>query len=212
MKRWLPACATLLLLVWLGIDARNGGTQAADNHIRMLVHAQATPHLTTLMRGFSQMGEPAFLIGLGVLIIAEQTRRGRRRTALLFFLTVLGAELLDQILKQVFHRVRPVAFFGLTEPMGYSFPSGHAMVSCTFFGVLAAMAAARTESRLWRWLYYSMATALVAAIGFSRIYLGVHYPSDVLAGYCGAVVWVSCVAWARRLTHGGDSAFRSRSH
>jgi undecaprenyl-diphosphatase len=91
-----------------------------------------------------------------------------------------------------------VAFFGLAEPIGYSFPSGHSLVSCVFFGVLAAFAAARTESRARRWLYYIVAALMIGAIGFSRIYLGVHYLSDVLAGYAGAIVWVFSVASARR--------------
>jgi len=119
------------------------------------------------------------------------------------FLTVAGAEILDQVLKYIFHRVRPQAFFGLAEPMGYSFPSGHALVSCTFFGVLAAMAAARTSSRTRRVMYYALAAVLVAAVGFSRIYLGVHYPTDVLAGYAAGVVWTFSVAWVRRLRRRG---------
>lgn len=194
----LPAGAALLLLLWLGEEVRRGGTQWFDDRIRLMVHGWATPALTTLMRGFSLMGEPKFLIIWGALVIFGQVWRGRARTALLFFITVAGAELVDQLLKLLFHRVRPAAFFGLKEPFGYSFPSGHALVSCTFFGVLAAMAAARTESRPRRVLYYCVAAALTGAIGFSRVYLGVHYPSDVVAGYAAAVVWVFCVAWVRR--------------
>jgi undecaprenyl-diphosphatase len=195
----LPAGAALLFFVWLGEEVLRGGTQPFDDCIRLFVRARATPVLTTAMRGFSLMGEPGFLIVLGALVIAGHTRKGRPRTALLFFLTVLGSEVFDQLLKLVFHRIRPVAFFGLSDPIGYSFPSGHALVSCTFFGVLAAIAAARAGSRARRGIYYTAAALLIAAIGFSRIYLGVHYPSDVLAGYAAAVVWVFSVALARRL-------------
>jgi len=81
--------------------------------------------------------------------------------------------------------------------MGYSFPSGHALVSCTFFVTLAAMAAAGNGSRARRSLYYAAAGALTLAIGFSRIYLGVHYPTDVLAGYALAVFWMVSVSWVR---------------
>lgn len=192
------ACA-LLLFLWLAAEVRRGAVQPFDDVIRTGVHAWAAPWLTTVMRGFSQLGEPAFLIVLGALIIATHLWSGRPRTALLFFVIVAGAEGVDQLLKIEFHRVRPVAFFGIAEPMGYSFPSGHALVSCTFFGVLAALAATRTKSRARRWLYFVAAAAITGAIGLSRIYLGVHYPSDVLGGYLAAAIWVLSVAAARRL-------------
>jgi undecaprenyl-diphosphatase len=82
--------------------------------------------------------------------------------------------------------------------MGYSFPSGHALVSCAFFGALAVFAAARTGRRARRWLYYVGAAIPIAAIGLSRIYLGMHYPSDVLGGYTGAAAWLFSVKLARR--------------
>src|ERR1019366_9092030 len=182
----LLAAAALVFFAWLAEEVVRGHTQQFDDRIRMLVHAHADPALTTAMRGVSLIGEPWFL------------RKGWRRTVLLFAITLAGAEVLDQLLKLMFHRPRPATFFALTEPMGYSFPSGHALVSCAFFGGLAVFAAARTGSRARRCLYYIVAALLIAAIGFSRIYLGVHYPSDVLGGYAAAVVWLFSVALAQR--------------
>ena len=98
-------------------------------------------------------------------------------------------EVLDQLLKVAFHRPRPPTLFGLAGPAGYSFPSGHALVSFAFFGALAVFAAPR------RWLRYIVAALPVAAIGYSRIYLGVHYPSDVLGGWAAAAVWVFSVTF-----------------
>lgn len=194
----LLLAAALVFFAWLAEEVIEGDTQQFDDRIRMLVHAHANPALTAAMRGFSMIGSPSVLIALGALVIVFCVRAGRPRTALLFVIAVLGAEGLDQLLKLFFHRTRPVAFFGLAEPIGYSFPSGHALVSCVYFGVLAAFAAARTGSRARRWLYYIAAALLTAAIGFSRIYLGVHYASDVLAGYAAAVAWVFSVASARQ--------------
>jgi undecaprenyl-diphosphatase len=194
----LLAAVALLLFGGLAEGVLHGRIQRFDDRIRMLVHAHANPALTAAMRGLSSIGTPACLMVLGALVVILYARAGRPRTATLFVIAVLGAELLDQLLKLLFHRTRPVAFFGLAEPMGYSFPSGHSLVSCVFFGVLAAFAAMRTESRARRWLYYGAAALLIGAIGFSRIYLGVHYLSDVLAGYAAAVVWVFSVVSARR--------------
>ncbi len=195
----LLAAAALLLFGWLAESVLHGSTQRLDDSVRELVHSHATPVLTSAMRGLSFIGSPSSLIALGILVVFLYVRSGRPRTAALFVTAVLGAELLDQMLKLMFHRTRPVAFFGLAEPIGYSFPSGHSLVSCVFFGVLAAFAGMRTESRARHVSYYIGAALLIAAIGYSRIYLGVHYFSDVLAGYAAAIVWVFSVAAARQL-------------
>jgi len=115
----------------------------------------------------------------------------------------LGGEGLNQILKHLFARSRPEAFFGYTLPSSYSFPSGHAVVSCCFYGALAAILTRRMESGAKKLAIWAVAALMAALIGFSRIYLGVHYPSDVLAGYAAAIVWVSAVRagygfWLRR--------------
>jgi undecaprenyl-diphosphatase len=96
-------------------------------------------------------------------------------------------------LKLIFRRARPEAFFGYAEPITYSFPSGHSIVSACFYGVLAAILTARMKSRARRIAIWMAAALLAFLIGLSRIYLGVHYPSDVLAGYAAAVIWVVAV-------------------
>src|SRR6185369_17932911 len=73
----------------------------------------------------------------------------------------------------------------------YSFPSGHSLFSFCFYGVLAGLLTRRLKSRVARVLIWICAALLVSAIGLSRIYLGVHYPSDVIAGYLAASLWVS---------------------
>jgi len=194
----LAAAAALLFFAWLAEEILKGGTRRFDDAIRLLLHQHASPALTAAMRAASFIGSPAFLIPLGILVVALYLRQGRPVTARLFVITVIGGEVLDQVLKLAFHRTRPPAFFGLPEPLGYSFPSGHALAACAFYGVLAAFAAARTEKRTLRWIYQIAAAMVIATIGVSRIYLGVHYPSDVLGGYAAALGWVFTVASARR--------------
>ena len=82
------------------------------------------------------------------------------------------------------------------------FPSGHALLSFCLYGVLAAVLAARLKGRRARALVWAAAALLVLLVGLSRLYLGVHYPSDVLAGYAAAFVWVVAVAAADRLLPG----------
>jgi undecaprenyl-diphosphatase len=194
----LAAAAALLFFAWLAEEILKGGTGRFDDAIRLLLHQHASPALTAAMRAASFIGSPVFLVPLGILVVALYLQQGRPLTARLFVITVIGGEVLDQVLKLAFHRTRPTAFFGLPEPLGYSFPSGHALAACAFYGVLAAFAAARTGNRALRWTYRIAAALVIAIIGVSRIYLGVHYPSDVLGGYAAALGWVFTVASVRR--------------
>lgn len=143
------------------------------------------------MRGCTLLGSALFLVPLGAFLAWRLTRMGRRPAAILLVVAALGGEALDEALKLLFARPRPAAFFGLAQPETYSFPSGHSMASCCFYGALAMIAAARARSRARRWAIWAGAAALIVCIGFSRIYLGVHYPSDVLGGYLAAVAWLA---------------------
>ncbi len=114
-------------------------------------------------------------------------------------------------LKYGFHRQRPTAFFGV-DPTSYSFPSGHSLASFCFYLVLAGLLGSRVRSSGLRITIWIVATLLVAAIGLSRIYLGVHYPSDVIGGYLAAAVWVTTLLAVdhmrgrRRSQPGGEKA------
>ena len=180
-----------------------GTTQEFDAAIRDAVHARATPWLTFAMRRITWLGSELFLVPLGALIAWRLMAAGRRHAAVLFAIAALGGEGLNQILKLLFARPRPEPFFGYDLPSSYSFPSGHALVSFCYFGALAAILTRRMESGAKKSAIWAGAALAAALIGFSRIYLGVHYPSDVLAGYSAAIVWVSAVRagygfWLRR--------------
>jgi undecaprenyl-diphosphatase len=118
---------------------------------------------------------------------------------LLVVVTMAGAGLLDALLKLSFRRPRPAAFFDYPLPTSHSFPSGHAFFAASFFGGLAVLASARVRNPAFRIFIWLGAAALIVLVGLSRVYLGVHYPSDVLAGYAAATVWVAAVAFGDRL-------------
>ena len=165
-----------------------------DNGARAWVQGIASPGLTAAMRGFTLFGVGVVLAPLVVLAVVLFYRARRPHHAWLFGLTVAGAEVLNQALKLLFHRPRPEPFFGTPKPVTYSFPSGHAMVCCCFFGLLAALVAAREPRRAVRIAIWTAAAIFAAAIGFSRIYLGVHYATDVLGGWLAAILWMLAVA------------------
>jgi undecaprenyl-diphosphatase len=145
------------------------------------------------MRGISFLGSTLFLtIATGVVIVAFALRKWGRE-AKLFALTMIGASLLNICLKLAFKRARPVPFFDLLPPETYSFPSGHALTSCCFFGALAAFLTARMKNRRARIVVWIVCATMFLLIGFSRIYLGVHFTTDVIAGFAAALIWILVV-------------------
>ena len=192
-RLWLVAALALILFVWLAREVSSGDAMRLDAPIRNAVHARSSPPLTAIMRGVSLCGSEVVLVPLGIILVWWLVAVKRRRAAVVVAVAALGAEALDQIMKVLFNRTRPEPFFGLASPITHSFPSGHAMVSCCFFGVLAAILAARERSRVRRAALFAAAAIVVGLMGFSRVYLGYHYPTDVLAGYAAAVVWLAVV-------------------
>jgi undecaprenyl-diphosphatase len=192
-RHCLVAALALIPFLWLAREVTRGDALRLDTPIRNAVHARSSPALTAMMRGASLLGSEAGLVPLGVIVVWRLVAAKRRRAAVVFAAAALGAEALDQIMKLLFHRPRPEPFFGLVSPVTHSFPSGHAMESCCFFGVLAMILAAREPSGARKISIFAAAALLVALMGFSRVYLGYHYPTDVLAGYAAAVIWLAVV-------------------
>jgi membrane-associated phospholipid phosphatase len=198
----LSAAGALLLFTWLGREILEGEVLALDDRLRESVHGLASPGLTTIMRAASLYGGPAVLIPAGLLAAVAFLMKGWRRGALLTLVLLSGAGLLNGLLKFSFARVRPTSYFDYPLPGSPSFPSGHALYAAGVFGGLAVLLTARMENRLHQFLVWLIAVSLILLVGLSRVYLGVHYPSDVLAGYAIGVIWVTTVAFGDRLvTH-----------
>ncbi len=149
------------------------------------------PPVTLAMIGLSEIGDTAARIGMTLVASAMLFWRGRGRQVLWLILVVIGGTLLNSALKQGFAAPRPDLLPHLDIVKSYSFPSGHASGNMIFFGALAMMMA-----RKWAWV---AASVMIALIGFSRVWLGVHWPTDVIAGWILGIGWlVLCGAWFRR--------------
>jgi phosphatidylglycerophosphatase B len=193
----------MLFFGWLAEEMIEGDTVHFDEAVRMGIHGFASPPLTRVMEMFSFLGSVGFLLTMTVLIILLFLYFRRRHAAALLAIGMAGGALLEVVLKVAFHRARPAVFFG-AAPASYSFPSGHAMASLCFYGVIAVLLSARMTGGAARFSIWIAAILLVGLIGLSRVYLGVHYPSDVLAGYSAGLVWVgtmgmACKLWERDL-------------
>lgn len=144
---------------------------------------------TDFFRVLTFVGSPAVALVISTVVFIVLYRRRHLVEAVLLALVIGGTELLNLILKLSFHRARPeVGFVHLDT---YSFPSGHAMMSTAAYGALAYLAWSHLHSRRRHLLLVAATVALVGLICFSRLYLGVHYLSDVLAGVAGGSFWLA---------------------
>ena len=184
------ALAAMAFFVFIAHEVAEGGTRRVDGTIHgyFVGHQNAGLHL--VMQGLSLLANGKALTVIAILCVVGLILRPRfRPDALSMLVAIGGGELLVIGLKALFHRPRPAEVFA---SLGYSFPSGHSFFAVTLYGMAAYWLVRGTRARRWVWL---PAVALMLLIGFSRIYLGVHYASDVLAGFCVGLPWLwACLA------------------
>lgn len=170
-----------------------------DIEMANALHQMATPFTTTLHTIFSFIGSPGAPI-LVMIIVLFLLLRGHRRDSIMLAVAYVGAEVLNALLKLVFQRPRPTFTNPIVVIPHYSFPSGHAMVSLVVFGMLAYLLVLRVHNRYAQILIVFAAALLVVLVGISRMYLGVHYFSDVVGGYLAGSVWlIACITAAETL-------------
>ena len=187
------AIGALIFFSWLTDQVFEGDALQFDEATRAAVHQLASPAMTLFMRGLSFVGSTIVLtIGTAIAIVWF-VKRKLGREAKLFAATMIGAALLNITLKLTFKRARPTPFFDLTPPETYSFPSGHSLMSACFFGALAAILTARIKDKRERVMLWIVCSIMFLAIGLSRIYLGVHHTTDVIAGFSAALIWILVV-------------------
>lgn len=200
------AIAALFFFAWMADEIVEGDTLRFDEYVRGFIHQFAFPALTILMRTASFLGSTLFLTLLGIGVVIALYLKKHRRGAIIFTITTIGASLLLVSLKFAFRRARPEPFFDAILPASYSFPSGHSLASFCFYGALAAIITVRIEKLWLKTLIWLAAAILILSIGISRIYLGVHYPSDVLAGFTVGLIWVITIAVGDKLIHAKDKS------
>lgn len=196
------ALLALALFTWLSLEVYRGQTLRFDQLVRTTLHLHASPMLTAVMRAFTFIGGPVSLCVLVAFAILTFWIAGLRHEARVMTIALAGALVLEIGLKHLFHRPRPQPYFSTPVPASFSFPSGHALYAMCLYGMLAALVGPRTRTRTAKIAIWIVCLLMIACIGVSRIYLGVHYPSDVIAGYASALVWVlalrAAMDWAIR--------------
>ncbi len=186
-------------------DVTDGdGTAVLDRPVAAFVAARRTGALTMVMREVSAVGSPVTLAAVtaaaGVLLAVLRRHRG---PAVAAAVTVAGSAALTVVFKQVLGRPRPPLAGAVAAADGYAFPSAHAAVAAAACGVLAYLCAAGLRSWAARVATWAAAAALAALVGISRVYLGVHWTTDVLGGWAFGACWAAVVitGWTAAARH-----------
>ncbi|WP_235589082.1 phosphatase PAP2 family protein [Tepidibacillus decaturensis] len=160
-----------------------------DLPIIIWVQSLENSYLTEVMKFFTWIGSTKIVIAIIIITSIILYVLLKHRIELVFFVIVMiGSTALNNLLKVIFHRERPT-IHRIIEETGYSFPSGHSMAAFTLYAMISFLLWKHLRSRFGRGLMILFATVMILLIGISRIYLGVHFPSDVLGGYLASGVW-----------------------
>lgn len=214
----LGACVLLLAFVGLAGEVMEGDTQAFDTRILRALRdsSDATkPIGPDWMEGalldLTAIGGTTVLGLMIVAVTGFLLLQTRYRTAFVVFITSLSGELLNTAMKHAFHRPRPTVVPHLRVVLTTSFPSGHAMESAIVYLTLAAILMRASETRLTKLYILGIAVLLTTLVGISRVYLGVHYPTDVIGGWIVGFMWAS-VCWLVAQRFEGITHIQAEKH
>jgi undecaprenyl-diphosphatase len=166
------------------------GETAFDRDVTLAIEGLHTPARDRAALAVSFLGDHRFLLPATLAVTAALAAAGRRVSALLFFGVVVGGWLLEMLLKIVYHRARPDLWPALGTEKTYSFPSGHATMATLFYGAAAALVLHVSRDRLLRGAALAAATAIILSVCYTRVYLGAHWLTDVVAGILVGLFWV----------------------
>src|SRR5215203_5443178 len=209
MVRWIADRLTVVAVVWLAAglafsafviwafieladEVIEGESRAFDDAVLLWIHSSFPGWLGGPMRIVTALGYYWVVLPLLAVVVAVFYRKGWRLSAVLLLVSTAGSIVLTTVLKSVFQRARPDLFDSGYHASFFSFPSGHATVAVGFYGMLTLVLAYRLRGTA-RWAVVVSGILVVLLIGLSRLYLGVHYPTDIVAGYLAALLWLVCV-------------------
>lgn len=189
---------SLIFLIGFGLTAvliDEHKIKRFDQAVASYIQNGISPAMTSIMKFFTFIGSERAVPLLVLLAAILLYKVFNHRSELLLLLSVvIGSVLLNIILKVLFHRARPTVH-RIINATGYSFPSGHSMMAFTLYGILAFLIWKHLATPFSRVIVLIGSAGMILFIGVSRIYLGVHYPSDVLGGYLISGCWLTASIW-----------------
>lgn len=186
-KRFYIFILCLIIFLILSILVLKNGVLNIDNNSYLFIKNNLiNESLTKVVKLFTNLGGALVLIMISLLMLLFIKDK---KTVLIIIINLIIAFLFNDLLKHIFVRSRPDSINWLVTESGYSFPSGHAMVSMAYYGYLIYLL--YLSKNKYKWLLITLSSIIILLIGISRIYLGVHYLSDVLAGFLVAIIYLT---------------------
>lgn len=182
----LGAIGFIWISIWIG-DQRIANF---DQSIISKIQGAESDTLTAIMKFFSFIGSGVMVSILAIIMLVVLAKLQYRRELYFFAGILIGSTILNSVLKLSFQRVRPT-IYRIIEENGYSFPSGHSMAAFTFYGIIIFLLWKHIPKAYWRVILILVGSVMILGIGISRIYLGVHFPSDIVGGYLASGTWLA---------------------
>lgn len=206
----IMAIAAVMAGIWgfalLADEVMEGGTQAIDRGILLFFRHSGTlaprgpAFIQEAARDMTALGSVTLLALITAGVAGFLALNGKRHMALYLVASVCSGEGMDALLKDMFHRARPDLVPYLDVFSGASFPSGHSMMSALTYLTIGALLARSTPRKRLKAYFLCVSILLTLAVGVTRVYLGVHWPTDVLAGWTAGAIWaLICWLFARYL-------------
>jgi membrane-associated phospholipid phosphatase len=187
---WLIGYLLVLSIVaWLCTEVWEKEAFSFDRSLLLWIHQFANPQLDGVMLFITSLGDPGMVITVFISTIVWLGMKRRYSDGIRFLIVCVGGVLINQVMKLFFAKPRPELWTRLISETSFSFPSSHAVGSMVVYGFIGYILA--REFPIYQRYIYTAASILIIAIGFSRLYLGVHYPTDIIAGYGVGILWLT---------------------
>lgn len=208
----LAGCLSLWIFIEVADEVREGESHAYDEAILRSLRQPADPALPIgptwlreASRDITALGGGTVVTLVTLAVLGFLLLRQKFALMLVVLISTAGGGLLSGVLKNFFARERPSHIPHLMEATSPSFPSGHSMLAAIVYLTLGAMLGRITQRRREKYYFLVVAVVIVILVGMSRMYLGVHFPTDVLAGWSAGIVWAAfCASVARWLQQKGQ--------
>lgn len=185
-RRWIIVVFCLVLFCFILDNVLDKEIERFDNSIYNLISKIINEPITIILKIITTIGAAYVIIPICIISIIYF---GKKKESIYILVNLITIFFSNQLLKRIVERPRPEGY-RIVEELGFSFPSGHSMVSMAFYGFFIYLIYKKAKNKYIKWISISLITILIALIGISRIYLGVHYASDVIAGFLLSIAYL----------------------